>query len=135
MEGTAKHFHSHLDLFVNGQRTPVAANIGIDETSGEMSELHTHDDSGILHIEAPTADKTYTLGQLFSEWQVRLDATSIGGLKADANSAVRAYVDGKPVSGDPGRIELMPHQEIALFYGAKNAKFTPPSSYNWPAGL
>src|SRR5205823_5454712 len=46
------HVHAHLDVFVNGVRTPVPAQIGIDTVTRVISPLHTHDQTGIVHIEA-----------------------------------------------------------------------------------
>lgn len=134
MEGTARHFHAHLDIFVDGKRVPVPADLGIDPSRQAMSELHTHDASGVLHIEAPTADKRYTLGQLFDEWQVRLSAAGIGGLKAGGKNTLSAYVDGKKQTGDPAAIELTPHREIALVYGPAGAHVDVPASYKFPGG-
>lgn len=134
VEGTAKHFHSHLDVLVNGKKVPVPANLGIDASSGQLAELHTHDDTGILHIEAPTTNKRYTLGQVFSEWNVRLSPAAIGGLNTNAANTLIAYVDGKAQSGDPAAIELTEHRQIALVYGPKNAKPQVPSSYDFPEG-
>lgn len=134
MEGTAKHFHAHLDILVNGRPVPVPANLGIDPNQQAMSELHTHDTTGVLHIEAPTANKRYTLGQLFDEWQVKLTTTGIGGLKVDGKNTLSAYVDGKKQIGDPASIELTPHREIALVYGPPGAKVNVPKSYNFPEG-
>ena len=81
-EGEALHFHPHLDVIVNGKPVTVPADIGIDETGGRLSELHTHNTSGVLHVEAPDTDRRYVLGQLFAEWNVRLDAAHLGGLTA-----------------------------------------------------
>lgn len=134
MEGTAKHFHSHLDVIVNGKPVEVPANLGIDQSGGAMSELHTHDTRGVLHIEAPTANKRYTLGQLFQEWQVDLSATALGGLKADAANTLSVYVDGKKQTGDPASVELLPRRQIALVYGPANAKVNIPSSYTFEQG-
>jgi hypothetical protein len=134
MEGTAKHFHTHLDLLVAGKAVHVPANLGIAASGDAMAELHTHDTSGVLHIEAPTTDKRYTLGQLFTEWNVRLTATDLGGLKADGTRALTAYVDGKKQTGDPAAIELTPHREIALVYGPANAGVQVPSHYDFPSG-
>lgn len=36
-EGMADHFHAHLDVIVNGQPIPVAANIGADEVKQVIS--------------------------------------------------------------------------------------------------
>jgi hypothetical protein len=134
LEGTAKHFHSHLDVIINGQKVPVPGNMGIATSGQQLAELHTHDTTGVLHIEAPTTTKRYILGQLFDEWNVRLTATTIGALKTDATHTLTAYVDGKPRPGDPATIELTPHREIALVYGPKGQKVNVPSSYNFPAG-
>jgi hypothetical protein len=134
MEGTARHFHTHLDVFVDGRQVPVPAELGIAASGNEMAELHTHDTTGVLHIEAPTTSKRYALGQLFTEWNVRLDATDLGGLRADATRTLTAYVDGKKQTGDPASIELAPHREIALVYGAASAKVQVPSRYTFPAG-
>jgi hypothetical protein len=62
------------------------------------------------------------LGQLFTDWNVRLDATDMGGLKADGTRTLTAYVDGKKQTGDAANIELRPHRKIALVYGPANAK-------------
>jgi hypothetical protein len=134
MEGTASHFHAHLDVLVNGQATPVPANIGVDPGAQAMSELHTHDATGLVHIEAPTANKRYTLGQVFDEWGVRLDAAGLGGLKTDAAHTLTVYVNGKQQSGDPAAVELTAHREIALVYGPAGAGVQIPSSYTFAKG-
>jgi hypothetical protein len=134
MEGTANHFHTHLDLLVEGKTVPVPANLGIASSGDAMAELHTHDTSGVLHIEAPTIGKRYTLGQLFTEWNVRLDAAHLGGLSADGTRTLSAYVDGKKQTGDPAAIELTPHREIALVYGPASAGVRVPSAYDFPSG-
>jgi len=133
MEGTAVHFHTHLDVLVDGKPVTVPADLGIAGT-GALAELHTHDTTGVLHVEAPAKGKEYTLGQLFQEWHVRLTATAIGGLRDGGGRTLTAYVDGKKTPGDPARIALAPHREIALVFGRPGtAKI--PSRYRFPAGL
>jgi hypothetical protein len=55
----------------------VPADIGFEFNAGGkpagISALHTHDESGIIHVKAPVGD-TYTMGQLLTEWGV-LDGT------------------------------------------------------------
>jgi hypothetical protein len=134
MEGTAKHFHAHLDVIVNGKPIAVPANIGISPAQQAMSELHTHDQRGVVHIEAPTKNKRYTLGQLFAEWDVHLNTQSVGGLATGGKNTLRAYVDGKQVAGDPADIELTPHRQIALVYGPADAKVNVPAKYAFEPG-
>ena len=134
MEGAELHFHSHLDILVDGKKVAVPGNIGIDTEQGQLSELHTHDERGVIHVEAPDKGHRYVLGQLFAEWDVRLDETHIGGLTAEDGKTLRAYVGGKQVDGDPADIELKPHQEIALVFGAADAKVDVPKSYRFQEG-
>ncbi|HYX75767.1 MAG TPA: hypothetical protein VE757_01200, partial [Gaiellaceae bacterium] len=76
-EGQVVHIHQHLDVFVNGKREPVPQGIGIYDGQF-LTELHTHDSSGIMHVESPTATN-YSLGQFFGVWGVRLTTGCIGG--------------------------------------------------------
>src|SRR5690349_2214049 len=106
MEGTVVHYHAHLDILVDGKPVVVPGNLGIDTTAGQLAEVHTHDATGVIHIEAPDKGHRYVLGQVCAEWDVRLDATHLGGLVAGNGKTLQAYVGGKPVSGNPARIEL-----------------------------
>lgn len=132
-EGTALHIHAHLDVFVNGSPVPVAALVGIDEAAQKISPLHTHDTTGVIHIESPDAKATFTLGQFFTEWQVPLSANQLGGLNVDSTHQLKEYVNGKERDGDPASLQLAAHDEIALVYGSAPASI--PSSYQWTNGL
>src|SRR5262249_26867944 len=76
-EELAVHYHAHLDVLVNGQPVPVPADLGIDEARRLISPLHTHDDTGVIHIESAT-NAPFTLGQFFAEWGQPLRATQVG---------------------------------------------------------
>ena len=132
--GTAEHYHVHLDVLVNGKAITVPANIGVDPSSGQMSYLHTHTPDGIVHIEAGRAGEPFTLGQLFTEWNVRLTATQLGALKTGGDNTLALYVNGKKVAGDPALLRLRAHQQIALLYGPSGQKVTVPGSYDFPPG-
>lgn len=41
-----------------------------------MAPLHTHDDSGILHVES-TVKRDYTLGEFLKTWGLNLDGKTI----------------------------------------------------------
>lgn len=131
--GTAQHYHAHLDVIVDGTAVPVPAQIGV-VPSGAMSGLHTHDESGVLHVEAPEPNSRFTLGQLFAQWNVRLTANQIGGLTASEGNVLKVYVNGTQVSGDPAAIELAPNQQIALVYGPADATVDVPSTYAFADG-
>ena len=122
-EGTALHIHAHLDVFVNGRRVVVPAGIGIDPEGRFISPLHTHDATGIVHVESPTV-RSFTLGEVFGVWGVRLNRRCVGGYCAGGGRVLRVYADGRPVS-DPARLRLAAHDEIVV--GVRDAAPAAPS--------
>jgi hypothetical protein len=132
-EGEVEHIHAHLDVIVNGKAVTVPALIGIDEAGQQISPLHTHDTSGVIHIESPK-QADFTLGQVMTEWNVALTKDSIGGLKTGNGNELHVYVNGREQSGNPGAIKLTAHEEIAVVYGKAGDKVTVPSSYKFPSG-
>jgi hypothetical protein len=135
-EALAVHYHAHLDIIVNGSAVLVPAGVGFVITNGlatGITVLHTHDTSGIIHIESPV-DVPYTLGQFFTEWGVRLGHGELGGLIHTDRSTLRVYVNGHEFIGDPASIVLRAHQELALWYGRATATPHVQSSYAFPLG-
>jgi hypothetical protein len=131
-EGTTVHFHTHLDILVDGTAATVPGGIGVAGNTG-ISSLHSHQTDGIIHVEAP-APGHWTLGQFFTEWRVTLSQSCVGELCATADKPLRFYVNGQPYQGDPTQIELTAHGEIAIVYGPLPAGQSPPASYTFPEG-
>jgi hypothetical protein len=128
-EGQVVHIHQHLDIWVNGKKVPVPQSIGIQDSS-YITSLHTHDTSGLIHVESPE-HRRFNLGEFFGIWGVRLDKSCIAGL-CDAKNGVKMWVNGQRYVGNPAELELKAHQEIALVFGKQPAKI--PAKYAFPAG-
>jgi len=133
-EGNVEHIHAHLDVLIDGQPVAVPGGIGIDSRRGTISPLHTHDASGVIHIESPVK-RQFSLGEFFSEWQVSLSEDSIGALRASDGKIVRIFVNGKQRQGNPGAIMLGAHDEIVVLYAAPQPGETIPSTYEFRGGL
>jgi hypothetical protein len=131
-EGTVEHIHAHLDVRINGQPVEVPAMIGIDRRG--ISPVHTHDSSGVIHIESPVK-RAFTLGEFFTEWDVGLSADSIGGLRVGDGKTLRAFINGNPVTGNPAALPLNAHDEIMLIYGTAQSGESIPAHYDFAAGL
>jgi hypothetical protein len=134
-EGSVIHIHQHLDIWVNGKKATVPALIGIITTPTTIfSDLHTHDATGLMHVES-AEKRTFFLGHFFGVWGVRLNARCIGGDCAAGPAKLQAWVNGKLWKGDPRDIQLKAHEEIALVFGtpAQQPKSIP-KRYDFPAG-
>lgn len=134
-EGSALHIHEHLDIFVHGQPVTVPAGIGVNESQGFISDIHTHDKDAVIHVESPTV-QTFTLGQFFDIWGVRFTGDCLGSYCKDANNDLKVFSNGQPVNGDPRAMALEERQEIVVAYGTKDELAKPmPSTFTFEAGL
>jgi hypothetical protein len=123
-EALAYHIHQHLDVYVNGKPITVPALIGIND-SAYLTELHTHDSSGIIHVESESADKHYTLGTLFAEWGIYLGRKCVGAYC----QGYTWYLNGKKQTGHPWNLVLQPHQVITIAIGKPPKHIR--STYAW----
>jgi hypothetical protein len=130
-EGSIVHYHAHLDVIVNGEAVTVASQIGIAKTT--ISPMHTHDKSGVVHIEADE-DAEFTTRQFFTEWAVALDKDCVGDFCADDDHQLLGFVNGEQVD-DPSAIVFTRHDEVVIWYGSSSDSADIPSSYDFPEGL
>ena len=135
-EQTLFHIHTHLTIFVNGQRRQVPAGIGIPGAVATQTPqgpfidsgtcfywLHTHAADGIIHIESPVK-RTYTLGEFFDEWGQPLSSSQAG----PAHGKVTVIVNGQVFKGNPREVPLGSHENLQLEVGSP---LVAPETINW----
>ncbi|MGB8025221.1 MAG: hypothetical protein WCF06_12985 [Nitrososphaeraceae archaeon] len=129
VEQLVSHIHAHLDIFINGQPYTIPSQIGITDKC--FYWLHTHDESGVIHIESPVA-KDYTIGQFFDIWNKKFSNTQILDNIVNGKNTLNVYVNGNKVNAGVNYrdIKLKAHDEIAVVYGKPPS--TIPSKYNFP---
>ncbi|HEV2238188.1 MAG TPA: hypothetical protein VGR57_16120 [Ktedonobacterales bacterium] len=129
------HYHADLQIYVNGQVQAIPAGVGIVLPDGTQSahltsngqtaciySLHTHDNSGIVHIESPD-NRSYTLGNLFDIWGQHLSTTQFMGHAVDAKHKLAVVVYDatgakKLVTGNPANVVLSAHDTIVIQYNS-----------------
>lgn len=129
---TIYHVHALAEVYVNGKQVTVPANIGLDQATQTFSPLHTHDTSGVIHMEA---DRPYpfTLGEFFDVWGVKFTDTQLGSFTTQDGEKLQVYANGKPVK-DPVNLKLSDHDEIVVGYGKPGSFPTKPKA-GFPSGL
>lgn len=123
-EGSALDLHVQLSVEVDGDKVKVPSSIGLNGeeatggrmVSGFVSAIHTHDDSGLVHVHSPEV-RPYTLGQLFDVWGVTLTQDRIGGYCAGGGRRLNVESNGKEITGDPREVPLEDGQRISVAYG------------------
>jgi hypothetical protein len=127
------HNHAHLDMFINGQPYTIPSQVGI--VPGKcIYWLHTHDDSGVIHIESPVT-RNFTLGQFFDIWKKKFSNVQIFDNIANATNTMSIYVNGTKTNGntDYRNTNLNEHDQIAIVFGRPPPKI--PSTYDFQKGL
>ena len=135
-EGQALHIHQHIDIIIRGRSIEVPAQIGIVTSPAVVfAPIHTHDATGIVHIESPVV-RDFSLGEFFDVWGVRFTSTCIGGLCNSGNERLQVFANGQVVTFDPRRLKLTEHEEIVVTFGTPDEIPRPyPINYNFPNGL
>jgi hypothetical protein len=126
---SVNHYHVHIRLVIDGHDVPVPAQIGLDAQNQVYSAVHTHDESGVIHIESTDASFRATLYDAFDMWGVYLSPRCVGGYCG----GLKMWVNGTP-STRFGDLVLRSHQAITILSGKAPAGFKPDAKYAFPAG-
>lgn len=88
-ENLALHIHPTLTILIDGEKQSIPANIGVEGRT--MRPIHTHDATGILHIEAP-CQREFRLGEFFEVWGRQFSSNCIFD---NCNGEISMTVNGK----------------------------------------
>jgi hypothetical protein len=134
-EQLAVHYHAHLSMIIDGNATVLPAGTGIDNTTQCLYWLHVHANDGVIHIEAPasSANRKFTLGDVFAIWGKPLSKTQVGSTVLTKSQKLEMWVDGKPYTGDPSKIVLGKYTQVVLEVSPPEVAL--PAPFVFPAGL
>jgi len=94
---------------------PVAALIGLEPSKGIETSLHTHDSTGIIHMETVHPFR-FTLGDFFKVWGVKLGPEQVGGLTGLGGDKLHFYVNGHTLT-DPAAYVMHNGDNISIGFG------------------
>ncbi|SHG73484.1 hypothetical protein [Massilia sp. CF038] len=126
------HKHALISIYKNGKRLGFPDGIGrVHAGCYHAYEMHTHDVTGIIHMEADVP-KQFKLGQWFSLWQQPLSRNGAAGLAGPVRFYIIENGSIKRYDGDPVQIPLLPHREVLIISGTT---MTTVPKYQWPPGV
>jgi hypothetical protein len=120
------HVHAHLAIINNGHWLQLPQNIGLLQQCDY--EMHTHDHTGIIHIEAPTV-KDYTLGNFFDIWGQPLTNTNVAGITGNVVAYINDNGEARRYMGDLRAIKLTSHRDVTLQIGTPAVSTL--ATYSW----
>jgi hypothetical protein len=129
MEATKYHIHQHLAIYDHGRSVGVPSDVGRPLVASCFYWLHTHTPDGIIHVESPVY-KTYTLADFFAVWGQPIGAKDIAGARPRGADRIVTYVNGRRYAGDPAKIELAQHTDIAIMVGPPYTMPAPFTEWN-----
>ena len=111
----ALHIHPHLEIEINGQKETIPTSVGI--SGSVMRVIHTHDDTGKLHVESPVPH-TFVLQDFFTIWSKTFSSDCIFEYCNNATHELRVTVNGQP-NMLFGEVPLKDLDNIRIVYGPK----------------
>ena len=109
------HIHPVVHIFILGSEQKIPANAGI--SGSFMHVIHTHDDTGTIHVESPQAF-AFKLRDVFIVWGKNFNQTCILQYCADENHTLTMTVNGEP-SNEYGDLVLKDGDQIKISYDSK----------------
>jgi hypothetical protein len=125
LEGTVFHIHAHLDVIVNGKSVEVPSGIGIKPNEC-LYWLHTHNTSGVIHIESPTQTK-FTLLQFIQVWDNTPGISPSFEQLTNHDKNFKVFVNGIEFKDSYDKVSLNAHDEIVIVSGS--VPLSIPSTY------
>lgn len=130
-QGPGLHIHQYLDLYINGKQVTANPGIGLVDSANCLYPLHVHNgEQNVIHNESNQQNVSYTLGQFFDVWGVKLSSAQIGTYKVDsAHPLIIKLIDksGKVTTytGNPYDIALGDQETIYILYNSPNVPIKP----------
>lgn len=138
------HIHIFLGIYVNGVQYAVPTALGMENPAAPQNGfvnsatcfywLHSHDSSGIVHVESPDptgipiTQSAFTLKTLFDIWGITVNANQFGTF----SGPVRVFTSGQTYQGgvatipasdytywnaDPNTIPIYSHEVVMIEVG------------------
>ena len=108
--GGITHYHANLTIVIRGENQTVPANTGV--IPGCMRGIHTHDDTGKLHIETPESMEA-RLEHFFEIWEQPFTSTSLLNATAGEGETITLTVNGVLVD-DPQNHLIVNGQDLVI---------------------
>ena len=120
LSDTILHHHVHLWIYVDGQPVVVPMEVGYSQALQVFSPLHTHDATGLVHVESADPNFQPVLAQFMDVWGVYFTQTCLGDACNDGDRQLRVFLNGEEYTGDPTLLPLTDQAAVVITLGTKD---------------
>lgn len=113
--GAGMHIHPNLEIMIDGVTQTIPKDIGVGGAC--MRPIHTHDESGRIHVEFP-GKRDFTLGDFFTLWSKPFDETHLLDKVVDNTHEIIMTVNDQPSTEFRNQV-LKDGDKIVLKYQTK----------------
>jgi hypothetical protein len=111
------HWHVDLSIMIKGQRQDIPADIGLDNPGEHPSNLHTHDDTGKIHMELPGIVRAsdIKLSKFFEVWEKTFTSSCIFESCSGTDGTLKFRVNGQD-NPDFGNYSMRDGDKIEVIF-------------------
>jgi hypothetical protein len=131
LSDTILHYHVRLWIYVDGEPVVVPTEVGYSQALQVASPLHTHDDTGTVHVEADDPTFQPVLGQFMDVWGLYFTPTCLGDACNDGDRQLRAFTEA--VGGGNEQVRQALLLECRAQFGRRTAPAPPCRGSSAPA--
>ncbi len=91
-DGLADHYHATVRISVLNQDIAVPDDVGLNDNGCSMRPLHTHDNTGKIHLEFKEEGVEAPLEAFFDIWGKHMDSTGFDDHRIDASHEFLMFV-------------------------------------------
>ena len=117
LSDTVLHHHVRLWIYVDGQPVVVPMEVGYNQALQVFSPLHTHDATGLVHVESADPNFQPVLAQFMDVWGVYFTQTCLGDACNDGDRQLRVFLNGQEYTGDPTLLPLTDQAAVVITMG------------------
>jgi hypothetical protein len=91
------HWHADLTITIKGEKQEIPVDIGLPEQGVHVEQLHTHDNTGKIHMERSgvVRESDIELGDFFEVWGKTFDANCIFDKCTGTEGTLKFKVNGQ----------------------------------------
>lgn len=107
------HYHAIVRVYVMDEEVPIPEDVGLNDEGCSMRQLHTHDDSGKVHLEFTRQGVRAPLEAFFDVWGKHMDETGFDDHRVNESTEFLMFLNTYSYDED-GNVIIDPNDRVQI---------------------